>query len=52
MELTSTTVAPSGMGEIKTRGVEGADAADEETPVPEWITEERLKQVQKDLTEK
>ena len=34
--------------EIKSRGVEGADSSDEAAPAPEWMTEERMKQLQKD----
>ena len=34
--------------EIKSRGVEDADKSDEEAPAPAWMTEERMKQLQKD----
>jgi|GEM_PF-2461386 len=48
MTLQSTAIAPSSIGGIQTRGVEGSDAADEEAPAPEWMTDQRLKQLQKD----
>jgi hypothetical protein len=33
---------------IKSRGTEGAESSDEEVPAPAWMTEERMKQLQKD----
>ena len=52
LALQGTAIAPSKLGGIQTRGVEGADATDEETPAPKWITEERMKQVKKDMQTK
>lgn len=33
---------------IKSRGTEDAESSDEEVPAPAWMTEERMKQLQKD----
>ena len=52
MLMQDAAVAPSDIGGIQTRGIEGADAVGEEAPLPEWITEERMRQVQKDLQAK
>lgn len=52
MTLQGTAIAPSSLGKIQTRGVEEAEAAGEESPAPEWITEERVQQVKKDMQAK
>ena len=52
MTLQGTVTAPTGRAEVQSRGVEGAEVAGEESPAPEWITEERMKQVKKDMQAK